>query len=75
MKINNEKLKGLASLDDEALWQQMLTIAGGKGHKINSPMPPHEEMERIRRIMRGEEKISLGEAMKILNTYKNGGAR
>ena len=73
MKINTEKLARLADLNDEELWQSMLGIANSHGQKINAPMPPHEEMERMRRIMRGEERISLGEAMKILNSYKKKG--
>ena len=73
MKINTEKLAKYAELGDEELWQTMLGIAGNHGHKIEAPMPTHSEMERIRRIMRGEEKIGLGEAMKLLNTYKKGG--
>jgi hypothetical protein len=75
MKINTEKLARLADLNDEELWQSMLGIANSHGQKINAPMPPHEEMERMRRIMRGEERISLGEAMKILNSYKKKGDR
>ena len=73
MKINTEKLSKLADLGDEELWQSMLSIAGSHGQRINAPMPPHEDMERIRRIMRGEEKISLGEAMKLINSYKKKG--
>ena len=75
MKINTEKLAKFADLGDEELWQSMLAIASAHGQKINAPMPPHEDMDRIRRIMRGEEKISLGEAMKILNSYKKGGGK
>ena len=73
MKINNEKLKKLADLNDAELWKSMLEMAGSHGQRISSPMPSHSDMERIRRIMRGEERISLGEAMKLLNSYKNGG--
>ena len=75
MKINNEKLARLADLKDEDLWQSMLGIAAGHGQKINAPMPSHTEMDRIRRILRGEERISLGEAMKILSTYKKKGGK
>ena len=75
MKINTEKLAKFADLGDEELWQSMVSIASSHGQKINAPMPAHEDMERIRRIMRGEERISLGEAMKILNNYKKGGGK
>ena len=73
MKINTEKLKKYADLNDEELWQAMLGIAGSYGQRINAPMPSHSEMERIRRIMRGEEKISISEAMKLISTYKKKG--
>ena len=75
MKINNEKLARLADLNDKELWESMLGIAGNHGQKISAPMPPHEDMERIRRILRGEERISLGEAMKLISSYKKKGGK
>lgn len=73
MKINTERLSKFAELDDAALWSAMLGMAEAHGQKINAPMPCHSDMERIRRILRGEEKIGMTEAVRILNSYKKGG--
>lgn len=75
MKINTEKLSKFAELDDASLWSAMLGMAEAHGHKLNAPMPPHEDMNRIRRILRGEEKIGMAEAIKVLNSYKKGGKK
>ncbi len=73
MKINTERLSKFAELDDASLWSAMLGVAEAHGQKINAPMPSHSDMDRIRRILRGEEKIGMTEAMRILNSYKKGG--
>ena len=70
-----KKLAKLADLNDKELWESMLGIAGNHGQRVNATMPPHGEMERIRRILRGEERISLGEAMKLISTYKKKGGK
>ena len=75
MKINTERLSKFAELDDESLWSAMLGMADAHGHKIKAPMPSHEEMERIRRIFRGEEKIGMAEAIRVLNSYKKGDSK
>ena len=70
MRVNNENLKKYAELDDAALWEKLTSTAREKGLKVTDKPPTHEELERVRRILRGEEKISMAEAMKILSTYK-----
>ncbi len=73
MRVNKEELKRLASQSDEELWQSISEIA--KGHGINLPLnsPDKAELDKIRRAMLGVEKISLTEAMKIVNKYKKQG--
>ena len=75
MKINKEGMRAYAELDDRALWAELLKIAEGYGYKLKADMPPKELLDRVRRIMRGEEQISLGEGMRILREYKERGGK
>lgn len=71
MKINTEKTAKYAELGDADLWREIITVAGGYGFKLECAPPSHAEMERIRGILRGEEKINMAEGMKLINTYKS----
>ncbi|MBQ4071996.1 MAG: hypothetical protein IJD51_06275 [Clostridia bacterium] len=75
MKINTEGMRAYANLDDRALWAELLKLAESHGYKLKADMPPKELLDRIRRVMRGEEQISLGEGMKILREYKDRGKK
>ena len=71
MKINKDELKRLAEKSDADLWAEILRMAGSRGYDLQKTPPKHEELERIRRALSGAEKISLGEAARIMNSYKN----
>ena len=71
MKLNKEKMAKYAALDDKALWCEICAVAEGHGYKFNTAEPSHEDMERIRAILRGEVKFSMAEALKLLNSYKS----
>lgn len=71
MRINKEEMKRLAEKSDADLWAEILRIAGSHGYNLQKTPPKPEELERIRRALSGAEKISLGEAARIMNTYKN----
>ena len=73
MKVNREELKKYASLDDGELWRMIREMAKGYGYSISETVPPHEQMEKIRAILRGDTEISMAAALKILNTYKSKG--
>ena len=75
MKINREELKEYANHSDEVLWGEMRAIAARYGYSLPEATPTHEEMERVRRIMRGNEHISISEGMKILQSYKSKNTR
>ena len=70
MRVNKEELKRLASQSDEELWQSISRVAREHGINLPKSSPDKAELEKIRRAMLGVEKISLTEAMKILNKYK-----
>lgn len=70
MKIDREKLKTYAAKGDSELWLDVCGMAKKYGYVLPERVPPHEDMERLRRILCGDEKISLAEGMKLLNSYK-----
>lgn len=69
MKIDKSRLEALAALPDDALWQEVLKMAGSYGYNLPKSTPPHEELEKLRSLVRGT-KINLSDAMKLLNDYK-----
>lgn len=71
MKINREELKAYAEKGDAELWSDIRGMAKKYGYTLSEEIPQHSDMQRIRNIMLGYEKISLGEGMKLLNSYKN----
>ncbi len=70
MKLNKDELKRIAELPDSAMWQAICTVAKNNGYNLTASQPKHEELEKMREILRGNVKISMLEAMRILNSYK-----
>ena len=70
MKINREELREYASHSDTVLWEEMRAIAKRYGYSLPEKTPPHADMERVRAIMLGNERISISEGMKMLKEYK-----
>ena len=70
MKVNKEQLKKLAEKSDADLWREIHSIAKSHGYNLPDATPRHEDIEKIRRALLGSEKISLGDAAKIINAYK-----
>ena len=70
MKLNREMLKKYAALGDDELWSEICTLGAKYGYKLPKSTPSHAEMEKIRTLLRGDEKVGLSEAMKLLNEYK-----
>ena len=70
MKLDKEKLKSFADLSDDQMWQRIVCTAKEHGYTLTLSCPSHGELERIRSILRGEEKVGLSEAMRLVNTYK-----
>ena len=73
MKINKEQMMKLAAKSDAELWAEILAIAKSHGYDLQQAPPKSEELERIRRALRGAEKITLSEAARIMNSYKKRG--
>ena len=71
MKFDKSQLEAIAALPDEQLWATVVGIAKGYGFNLPAKTPPHEDIERMRDAVRGD-KINVGEAMRLLNSYKKG---
>ena len=71
MKINKEQLKALSELPDKALWNTIKETAAKHGYNLPENAPSEKDMEKIRAAMRAGEKINLGDAIKLMNSYKN----
>ena len=70
MKINKEKFEALANLPDAEMWEEIGKIASRRGVTLPDTMPERQTMERIRKTLMGVEKISMTEAVRILQNYK-----
>ena len=72
MNIDKAKLEALTRLPDDALWAQIRSMAGSHGLTLPEGTPPHAELERLREICRADSKISMLQAMRIINDLKRG---
>ena len=71
MNFSREELEALAALPDDALWAEVQKIAKTYGLTLPSKTPSHAELEKLRKIATGG-KISMPEAMYLINKYKKG---
>ena len=69
MKFDKTRLMELAALPDEKLWEEIMRIAGTFGYSLPNQTPPHEELEKMRSMVRSD-KINVTEAMRMVNRYK-----
>ena len=69
MKFDKTRLMELAALPDEKLWEEIVRIAGTFGYSLPNQTPPHEELEKMRSMVRSD-KINVTEAMRMVNRYK-----
>ena len=57
-------------LPDAELWGEIRKMAGMHGLRLPEGIPPHEELERLRAICNDSSKISMLQAMRIVNNFK-----
>lgn len=69
MKIDKQKIAELASLSDDKLWAEIVSIGAAHGFNMPRAVPPHAELEKLRAAVSGD-KMKLGEAMKILQSIR-----
>ena len=70
MRLSQEKINELAKMNDKELWAQIQVIARGYGINLPEKTPSHDELEKVRGLIRGGGKVSLSDAYKIINQYK-----
>ncbi len=71
MKFSHEEIEALAALPDDQLWAKVQSIAKTYGLTLPDKTPSHTELEKLRQIALGG-KISMPEAMYLINKYKKG---
>jgi hypothetical protein len=72
MKIDKEKLKAYASLDDRALWDEIKRVGATHGFKLPDKPPASAELAKVRAALFESEKIKLGDALKVIDQYRKG---
>ena len=72
MRVDKDKLAAMLSRDDESLWREIREIAKSHGFTIPEATPPRSEMEKLRATVKDGSKINLGDAARIINSYKRG---
>lgn len=70
MKIDKEKLRELSEKSDAELWQTISGIAAKHGYSLPSNTPTEAEMNKIRSILGGADKLNMREAMRLMQEYK-----
>ena len=73
VKINKEMILQISNMEDRELWRTVTGIAAGYGIKLNNEMPPKEELNRLRELLRASDRLSLSDALRIIATYKKKG--
>lgn len=73
MRVDKEKLDKLLSLPDEALWAEIVRLAGTYGFDLPKKTPTKEQLSKLRATA-NNDKIKAAEAMKLLNSIKRGGS-
>ena len=71
MRLDRNKIKEIASLDDTELWKTIKDMALRQGISLPEKVPQHNELEKLRVIMLSD-KINPIVAMKLLNDIKRG---
>lgn len=70
MKIDKKTLSELSSMPDDALWQKIREIASTYGVRLGESVPTPTELEQVRNMCRGDSRLNMSQAVKLLNDYK-----
>lgn len=69
MRFDKEKLEAMLALPDEELWKTVVAIGKAHGFTLPEKSPPHDELDKLRKIAKDGSKMNVGAAMKILSRY------
>ncbi len=70
MKFDPRAMEALLRLDDRSLWEKIGAIAAASGISLSKNPPTHEELERLREMMRGGGGGNVAEAMATIARYR-----
>lgn len=71
MRIDKDKLNELVELSDDELWKKVVEIGSTHGFTLPTKTPAHEELEKLRGIVRDGSRMNMVSAMKLLNKYRS----
>ena len=71
MRLDKDKLNELVGLSDDELWKKVVEIGRGHGFSLPEKTPAHEELEKLRGIVRDGTKMNIATAMKLLTRYRS----
>ena len=69
MRFDKEKLAELIALPDDQLWKTVVAIGRTHGFVLPERTPPHEDLEKLRKIAKDGSKMNVTAAMRILGKY------
>ncbi len=69
MRFDKEKLAELIALPDDELWRTVVSIGKTHGFTLPQKTPPHEDLEKLRKIAKDGAKMNVTTAMRILGKY------
>ena len=72
MRLDRDKLLDMVALPDAELWKTIVDIGRGHGFTLPEKAPPHEELEKLRGIVKDGSKMNVASALRLLNKYKGG---
>lgn len=72
MRLDKDKLLDMVALPDAELWKMIVEIGRGHGFTLPEKAPPHEELEKLRGIVKDGSKMNVASALRLLNKYKGG---
>jgi hypothetical protein len=70
MRIDRDKLQKLLAMSDEELWRTVCAIGNDHGLDLPKAPPPKEDMARLRGAIDGNAGINVGEAIRVVKSYK-----
>lgn len=69
MRFDKEKLAELIALPDDELWRTIVSIGKTHGFTLPPKTPPHEDLDKLRKIAKDGAKMNVTAAMRILSKY------
>ena len=63
-------IDALSRMGDEELWRTIRTIAGKYNVRLKEEVPPAEELNKLRALLKSSDKLSPTDALRIIASYK-----